>query len=330
MLYFAVRRTALALAVLVAISAVTFLLFYAGPQNAARSACGAKCDATAVAAIRHGMGLDESVPAQYWHYLTGLVGGRTLQDINGAPVACPAPCLGYSYFLHEPVVTAVGQALPVTLSLTLGAVAVVILLGGGTGFLSALFPRTLLDRALNTFTLVGASVQLIFIGYAVQYYLVYQAHLLPQPGYTSPWSNPLEWARGMLLPWLMLGWVTAAVYARLARAQLLDTMGEEYIRTARSKGLGWRRTHLKYTVRGAGAPLVQLLGLEVGWLLGGSVIAETVFGLNGVGKLAQTAITQNDLPTVVGTVLLAAFFVVLFVALTDLLIALLDPRIRLA
>ncbi|NEA54250.1 ABC transporter permease [Streptomyces sp. SID13666] len=330
MLAFAVRRTAQVLAVLVAISAVTFALFYAGPQDAARSACGAKCDAAAVASIRHGMGLDQAVPAQYWHYLSGLVAGRTLQDINGAPVACPAPCLGYSYFLHEPVVTAIGQAFPVTLSLTLGAVLVLAVIGGGTGFLSALFPRSWLDRALNTFTLVGASVQLIFIGYAVQYYLVYQAHLLPQPGYTSPWHDPAGWFRGMLVPWLMLGWVSAAVYARLARTQMLDTMGEEYIRTARSKGMGWWQAHLKYTARGSAAPLVQLIGLEIGWLLGGSVIAETVFGLNGVGKLALTAITQNDLPTVVGTVLLAALFVVVFVALTDCLIALLDPRIRLS
>lgn len=330
MLAFTFRRLFQIALVLLAISAITFTLFYAGPQDPARLICGIKCSPAAVTAMRSNMGLDQPIATQYWHYLTGLLVGRTVHDIDGGPVACSAPCLGYSYFLKRPVLTAIGQSLPTTLSIAAGGVLMLALLGGGIGFVCALRQRTWIDRCLSVFTLVGSSLQLIFVGVIAQYYLVEDFHLLPQPQYVSPLTDFGQWCAGMLLPWMALGYVGAAVYARLARTQMLDTMGEEYIKTARSKGMGWLRIHVKYTTRGGLAPLVQLMGLEIGWLLGGSVIAEVVFGLNGLGKLALNAITQNDLPTIEGTVLVAGFSVVLFVALADLAVALLDPRVRLA
>ncbi|MET9296484.1 ABC transporter permease [Streptomyces sp. NPDC003077] len=325
-----IRRCLQAAVVLLAISATAFALFYAAPADPALIACGPQCDTAQVEAVRHSMGLDRPLLAQYAEYLRGLVAGRTIADVDGTPIACPAPCLGYSYTLHEPVREAITGRFPVTLSLAAGALLVILVLGIGAGFVSALRRGTVTDRLLSGFTLVGASVQIYFLGYALQYLLVYGTGLLPLPGYTPPGEDLAAWAGGLLLPCLVLGFVNAAVFARLSRAQMLEVMHEGYVRTARGKGLGTLRTHLKYTSRGAAAPLVQLLGLEVGALLGGAFITETVFGLSGVGKLAVDAVTQNDLPTVVGTVLLAAFFVVVFVAVADLVVAWLDPRVRLA
>ncbi|MGK5548008.1 ABC transporter permease [Streptomyces sp. URMC 127] len=326
---YVLRRALQAAAVLLAITAAAFGLFYAAPSDPALIACGPKCDTAQVEAVRHSMGLDQPPAGQYLDYLRGLVAGRTISDVDGTPIDCSAPCLGYSYTLHQPVLDAIGDRFPVTLSLAGGALVVITVLGAGTGFTAALRRGTAADRLLSGFTLVGASVQIYFLGYALQYLLVYKSGLLPLPGYTPLADGPGAWATGLLLPWLVLGFVNAAVFARLARSQTLETMHEGYVRTARGKGLTAPRAHLKYTARGAAGPLVQLLGLEAGALFGGAFITETVFGLGGVGKLAVDSVVQNDLPTVVGTVLLAAFFVVVFVALADLVMARLDPRVRL-
>lgn len=323
------RRALQAAAVLLAITAAAFGLFYAAPTDPALIACGPKCDTGQVEAVRASMGLDQPLAAQFLDYLGGLVSGRTIADVDGSAIHCSAPCLGYSYALHQPVLDAIGDRLPVTLSLAGGALAVILVIGVGGGLLAALRRGTVTDRLLSGFSLIGASVQIYFLGYVLQYLLVYSSGLLPLPEFVPLTDDPGRWAAGLLLPWLVLGYVNAAVFARLARSQMLETMHEGYVRTARGKGLGTWRTHLKYTARGAAAPVVQLLGLEIGALFGGAFITETVFGLGGVGTLAVDAVTGNDLPTVAGTVLLAAFSVVVFVAVADLVVAWLDPRVRL-
>ncbi|MFB7631936.1 ABC transporter permease [Streptomyces sp. NPDC056149] len=323
------RRALQAAAVLLAIAAAAFGLFYAAPSDPALIACGPKCDTAQVEAVRTSMGLDQPLVAQFLDYLGGLVTGRSIADVDGTPLHCPAPCLGYSYALHQPVLDAIGDRLPVTVSLAGGALVVILVLGVGAGLVAALRRGTATDRLLSGFNLIGASVQIYFLGYLLQLLLVYGTGLLPMPQYVPLADHPGRWAAGLLLPWLVLGFVNAAVFARLTRSQMLETMPEGFVRTARAKGLGALRAHLKYTARGAAGPLVQLLGLEIGALFGGAFITETVFGLGGVGKLAVDAVTGNDLPTVVGTVLLAAFFVVVFVALADLVVAWLDPRVRL-
>lgn len=327
---YVIRRALQAVAVLLAITAAAFGLFYATPSDPALIACGPQCDTAQVEAVRHSMGLDQPLAAQYADYLRGLVAGRTIADVDGSPIDCPAPCLGYSYALHQSVLDAITDRFPATASLAIGALVVILVLGIGVGFVAALRRGTRSDRLLSGFTLLGASVQIYFLGYVLQYLLVYLTGALPVPGFTPFGTSPGAWAAGLLLPWLVLGFVNAAVFARLSRAQLLETMHEGYVRTARARGLSTLRTHLKYSARGAAAPLVQLLGLEVGALFGGAFITETVFGIDGIGKLAVDSVVQNDLPTVVGTVLLAAFFVVVFVAVADLVVAWLDPRVRLA
>ncbi|MEU7206569.1 ABC transporter permease [Streptomyces sp. NPDC045470] len=324
------RRGAQAVAVLIAITALAFALFYAAPSDPALIACGPKCDTAQIEAVRVSMGLDRPLLTQFLDYVGGIVTGRTIADVDGTPIPCPAPCLGYSYPLHQPVLAAIADRLPVTASLAAGALAVIIVLGVGSGLAAALRRGRTTDRLLSGFSLLGASVQIYFLGYVLQFLLVYTTGLFPPPRYVPFATHPAQWALGLLLPWLVLGFVNAAIFARLTRSQLLETMHHGYVRTARAKGLGTWRTHLKYTTRGAAGPLVQLLGLEVGALLGGAFITETVFGLGGVGKLAVDAVNGNDLPTAVGTVLLAAFFVVVFVAVADVVVAWLDPRVRLA
>ncbi|MFF5442265.1 ABC transporter permease [Streptomyces achromogenes] len=324
------KRAAQAVAVLLAITALAFALFYAAPSDPALIACGPKCDTSQVEAVRASMGLDRPLLAQFLDYVGGIVTGRTIADVDGTPIPCPAPCLGYSYTLHQPVLAAIADRLPVTVSLAAGALTVIVVLGVGSGLAAALRRGRATDRLLSGFSLLGASVQIYFLGYVLQFLLVYTTGLFPLPRYVPFATHPAQWALGLLLPWLVLGFVNAAVFARLTRSQLLETMHHGYVRTARAKGLGTLRAHLKYTARGAAGPLVQLLGLEVGALLGGAFITETVFGLGGVGKLAVDAVNGNDLPTVVGTVLLAAFFVVVFVAVADVVVAWLDPRVRLA
>ncbi|MFI8825129.1 ABC transporter permease [Streptomyces sp. NPDC053431] len=324
------KRVAQAVAVLFAITATAFGLFHAAPSDPALIACGPRCTSAQLAAVRTSMGLDQPIASQFTDYVGGIVVGRTIADVDGTPIPCPAPCLGYSYTLHQPVLTAIGDRLPVTVSIAVGALAVILVLGVGSGLVAALRRGTATDRLLSGFNLLGASVQISFLGYVVLFLLVYSTGLFPPPRYVPFADRPGQWALGLILPWLVLGFVNAAVYARLTRSQMLETMHHGYVRTARAKGLGTLRTHLRYTARGAAGPLVQLLGLEVGALLGGAFITETVFGLGGVGKLAVDAVTGNDLPTVVGTVLVAAFFVVVFVAVADLVVAWLDPRVRLA
>ncbi|MFE5908660.1 ABC transporter permease [Streptomyces wedmorensis] len=324
------KRVAQAVAVLLAITATTFGLFYAVPSDPAQIACGPQCDSAQLAAVRTSMGLDQPVVSQFTDYVGGIVTGRTIADVDGTPIPCPAPCLGYSYTLHQPVLDAIEDRLPVTVSIAVGALAVILVLGVGSGLVAALRRGTATDRLLSGFNLLGASVQIYFLGYMLLLLLVYSTGLFDPPAYVPFTDRPAQWALGLILPWLVLGFVNAAVFARLTRAQMLEAMHHGYVRTARAKGLGTVRVHLKYTARGAAGPLVQLLGLEVGALFGGAFITETVFGLGGIGKLAVDAVNGNDLPTVVGTVLLAAFFVVVFVALADLVVAWLDPRVRLA
>lgn len=326
---YVLRRAAQAAAVLLVITAVTFALFYAAPSDPALTACGPQCDRAQVAELHKAMGLDQPVAAQFADYLRGLLAGRTITNVDGTSVDCAAPCLGYSYVLQEPVLDAIADRFPATLSVAAGALAVIVVLGIGTGFTAALRRGRPVDRLLSGFTLIGASVQIFFLGYVLQYLLVYTTGLFPVPGYTPFGEDAGAWLAGLLLPWLVLGFVNAAVFARLSRSQLLETMHEGYVRTARAKGMSALRAHLKYTARGAAGPLVQLLGLEVGALLGGAFITETVFGISGVGRLAVDSVLQNDLPTVLGTVLIAAFFVVVFVAVADLVVAWLDPRVRL-
>jgi peptide/nickel transport system permease protein len=245
-------------------------------------------------------------------------------------VHCPAPCLGYSFITQNPVLPDLLDRLPVTISLAAGA-AVLWLTGGiSVGVLSALRRGSVFDRAAMGVALAGVSLPIFFTGMLALTIFSYQLKWTAPGGtYTPIEENPAKWFYALLLPWLVLALQFSAQYARLTRAGMLETMGEDYIRTARAKGLRERDVTVKHGLRAALTPILTIFGLDFGLLLGGAVITESVFSLPGLGKYAVDAITTNDLPKVLGVTLMAAFFVVVANLVVDLLYAVVDPRVRL-
>ncbi|KZM72955.1 ABC transporter permease [Nocardia terpenica] len=325
MLAFLTRRILGGLVILLIICAVTFMLFYIAPgSNVARLACGKTCSPELVAAVAHQMGVDKPVWQQFLVYLGGIFAGRTIGDNY-----CGAPCLGYSFHNHRPVLDTIVDRLPVTLSLTIGAVVIFLAVGVGSGMLAALRKGKLSDKAAMGFAVVGGAQQIFVLGPFLLFLFVYSTHIMDVPHYTSFLSNPLRWAIGLLLPWVCLAIITAAYYARLTRSSMVEVLSEDYIRTVRAKGMGQATIYVKHAFRGAMSPIATLLGLDIAVLLGGAIITETVFNLPGVGQLAATSVKDSDLPVMMAVVLLAAAAVVVANIVVDVVYAFIDPRVRL-
>ncbi len=307
------------------ISMVTFGVFYVLPADPAALSAGKNSSTEEIEIIRTKLGLDKPVYVQYGAFVKGVFVGR---DIGGND--CPAPCFGYSFKNEQPVWETLIDRVPVTLSIAAGASVLWLLMGVGIGIASALRRGTALDRGSMTFALAGVSLPTIFTGYVVLLVVVYKLRLLPQPAYHDFTDNPLKWAEGLLLPWLVLAFYYSALYARLTRASMLETMNEDYVRTARAKGLPESTVIRRHGLRAALTPIVTIFGLDLGSLLGGAVITESVFSINGLGKLAISSITTIDLPVIIGVTVFAAFFVVTANLLVDVLYAVVDPRVRLS
>lgn len=324
---FLLRRTLLGILTMVAVSVLAFLMFFALPRDPVTAMCPKNCDAARLERVRVELGLDDPKPVQYWHYVEGVFAGRDLGRSQGG--YCPAPCLGYSYVNGEPVTTTFARVIPVTLSIVIPAAILWLAVGIGLGVLSALRRGSVLDRLAIGFSLAGASLQLYFVGGVLLLVFVYTLRILPYPKYTSILDDPVRWATALILPWCTLAFLFSAVYARLSRAQMLETLSEDYVRTATAKGLKRRSVIGRHTLRAAITPLVTAAGLDIGAALGGTVITETTFGLRGLGRTAVDAVKDGDLPTIMGTVLLAAAFIVVANIVVDALYATIDPRIRL-
>jgi peptide/nickel transport system permease protein len=317
MIRFVIHRLLISAVVLWLISVAVFALFYLAPADPARVIAGRLATPATVAAVRHRLGLDLPVPEQYGHFLIGALHGD----------------LGYSYYNSEPVRTLILARLPVTTSLTFGAAVIWLVVGIGAGVLSARRPRTLMDRGTTLFVVTGLSMPTFLVGLLLLYVLFFRLHLLgvtafPGGGYVPLGQSPVQWALHLILPWVTLAVVSAASYTRLARTSLLEVFGEDYVRTARAKGITERRVVYRHALRSALTPLVTQLGVDVGTLLGGAIVTETVFGLPGLGQLAVQSITTQDLPVIVGIVLLAALFVIAANMVVDLCYAVIDPRVR--
>jgi peptide/nickel transport system permease protein len=315
-LRFLVRRLLFGVLVLWLISVAVFVLFFVAPHDPARTIAGRQATAQTVMLVRHRLGLDKPVLTQYGAFLIRLAHGD----------------LGYSYYNSEPVRSLIAARLPVTLSLTLGGAVLWLVVGVGIGVIAARRPRSLLDRGATVFVLAGLSMPTFLVGLLLLYFLFFRLHLagvdaFPGGGYVPLTQSPAQWAQHLVLPWLTLALVSAATYSRLTRGSLLEVLGEDYVRTARSKGLSDRRVVYRHALRSALTPVVTQLGIDVGALLGGAIITENVFGLPGLGQLAVQSVTTQDLPVIVGIVLLAAFFVVAANIVVDLLYAVLDPRV---
>lgn len=326
-----IKKVLLAVTTLLAISVLTFALFFLMPSNPAEVMCGnqQRCGPERLAQIEQRMGLDEPAYVQYGKFVKGVFVGRTFGE--GATARdCPAPCLGYSFRNDEPVTAIVGRTLPVTLSIVFGAAVVWLLIGLSVGMISALRRGTVFDKVAVGTSLVGASMPIFFFGYLLLIVLVYETGLLPNPKYTPITENPGAWAGAMILPWLGLGFLNSATYARLSRAQMLETLSEDFVRTARAKGLSKTTVYGRHALRAAITPIVTIAGLDLGTYLGGTVITESVFGFTGLGKTALNAAINLDMPIVMATVLLAAVFIIAANVLVDVLYAVIDPRVRLS
>ncbi|MGC1209825.1 MAG: ABC transporter permease [Micromonospora sp.] len=327
MVRFLLKRILLAVSVLLAVSIVSFLMFFALPRDPVTGMCPKNCNAERLERVRTELGLNDPKAEQYANYMKGIFVGRDLGSAQGGE--CEAPCLGYSYVNSEAVSDTFARVLPVTLNIVIPAAVLWLALGVGLGMISALRRGSLLDRISIGLTLTFASLQLYFVGAVLLLVFVYHLKILPTPRYVSLFDNPVEWARGLVLAWVTLALLFSAIYARLSRAQMLETLSEDFVRTARAKGMAKRAVYGRHALRAAITPIVTIAGLDVGGALGGTVITETTFGIQGLGRTAVEAVRQGDLPTIMATVLISALFVVIANVVVDLLYAFIDPRVRL-
>lgn len=325
MLGYVMRRLLWVVVLLFAISILSFLMFFLLPGDPAAQAVPKGATPETLALIRHRMGLDLPVYKQYLNFLHGpdLIGAGHASGVLNWP-----PNLGWSFRNQEPVLDTILDRLPVTASLTIGSAVFWLLIGIPIGVLAALRPRSLRDRAAMGFALFGVSVPVFLVGIGLLYVFYFKLGWAPPPKYVPFQDNPLQWANQLLLAWITIAVGTAALYTRMVRGNMLEVMGEDYVRTARAKGLSERRVVVKHILRSSLTPVVTMLGLDIGVLLGGAIVTERVFGLPGVGATTVQAIIDNDLPVIQGVVLFAAFFVVMFNLIVDIFYAVLDPRVR--
>lgn len=329
MLNYIAKRVAAGTLVLAIVSAIVFSIFYILPADPARLACGKSCTPELMQRIKVALEIDQPLQVQYGRFIKGIFVGRTYLKGTEAELQCGAPCLGYSYQTDQPVTELLMDRLPATLSIAVGASVLWLLIGLSSGIVSALRRGTMVDKFSQGVALGAASLQIYFVGLVLQFIFVDKLAWLPMPGYTSPFEYPLDWAKQMALPWITLAFLLSAIYSRLTRAGMIEVMSEDYVRTARAKGLTERTVNMKHVLRGAITPIVTVFGLDLGALLGGAVITEYVFNVPGLGKLSTEAVTNLDIPVVTGTVLFAAFFVITANIIVDLLYAALDPKVRL-
>jgi peptide/nickel transport system permease protein len=318
---FLVRRILLGVFVMWMVTVVVFGMFFAGPgpESVARRLAGRNASPQIVDLIRKRLHLDKPIVVQYWEFLKRLVWHHDL---------------GYSYYHQQPVATVLKEAFPITLSLALGAAVIWLVIGVLSGVLSAVRRGSVWDRLSTTIALVLYSAPTFVLGLLILWVFYYQLTIhgikwFPGQGYTYLTQSPTQWFKGLVLPWITLALVSAATYTRLTRGSLLEVLGEDYIRTARSKGLTERRVIYRHGLRSALTPVVSQFGIDVGTLLGGAIITESVFGMPGLGYTAVNSIQQQDLPVIIGIVIIATAAVIVANIVVDIFYAVLDPRVRL-
>ncbi|MFI1659823.1 ABC transporter permease [Streptomyces sp. NPDC020472] len=325
---YVLKRLAGAALVLLALSVLVYALFYVAPGDPARLACGERCNPQQIAQVREQLGLNESAFAQYLHFLQGVLTGRDYSTGTGV-LHCDAPCLGLSYQTDQQVTELILDRLPATASLALGAMVIWLVIGIGTGLLSALRRGGLTERALTVLTLAGTGTPVFILGLLLLMAVCAYLQWLPFPTYVPLGEDPEQWAWNMLLPWLTLGFFESAKYARLTRSSTLETLAEDHIRTFRAYGVGERSVVTRHALRGAVPPVIALSAVDLGTMFGGAVLTESLFGLPGLGKTLIDGVRHIDLPIVVGIVLLTGVAVVLANVVADLLYALADRRVAL-
>jgi len=312
---FVVRRLISTVVVLFAISVLTFLIFEAIPNgDPAQRLAGRTSTPETVAAIRHTWGFDRPIYDQYLLAMKNVFTGRVM-----------------SYTQQVNVESQIAQGLPATMSLAIGAGVIWLGFGVLLGVLSAARAGGAVDRALTAVAMIGVSTPVFLLGALLLYVLAYKLSLFPNGGYVSLTSNPAQWLSHMILPWFALSALFIGLYSRVLRSNMLDTINEDYVRTARAKGISAWQVLFRHVLRNSLISIVALWGLDFAAVVGGgAILTESVFNLHGVGQYAAQSIGALDVPPVLVIVMFGSFFVVLLSAVTDVVIALLDPRIKLA
>jgi peptide/nickel transport system permease protein len=331
---FIIRRLIAAVFLLIIVSMVTFAIFFLLPKlggqtnyGLATQYVGRNPTRAAVLQMEQQLGLDKPFYLQYWGYLrTIVVGGHYQTGTSSA--YCPPPCFGYSFKNQQPVWPMMVSDIPVTASLAFGAAILWLFFGITIGVISALKRGTIFDRFSMGLALAGVSLPIFFTGLISLELFSYKWPIFPNVTFVPLTQNPLLWARNLVLPWVTLAFLYAALYARLTRAGMLETMSEDFIRTARAKGLPERTVIVRHGLRAALTPIITIFGMDLGALLGGAILTEYTFSLHGLGLFTIEAINDQDYPEIMGVVLLAAFFIVIANLVVDIMYSVADPRVR--
>jgi peptide/nickel transport system permease protein len=336
-LTYIIRRVLGGLGLLVAVSMITFGIFFVVPRLAGETPeimasryVGSRASSDQYHLVAERLGFYDPLWLQYWHWLKAIFVGMDFDYGNGVE-HCAAPCFGYSYLKSTPVWPDLIDRAGVTMSLAIGAAVIWVLFGVSTGVVSALRRGSVFDRAAMSVALAGVSLPIFFTGLVSLVVFSYGRPFrftAPGSSYVSFAKNPAEWAYDLILPWVTLAFLFAASYARLTRAGMLETMHEDYVRTARAKGLPERTVVVKHGLRAALTPIVTIFGLDLGLLLGGAVLTESTFSLPGLGKYAVDAVMRQDFPQVMGVTMFATFFIVVANIVVDVLYGVVDPRVR--
>jgi peptide/nickel transport system permease protein len=332
---YVIRRLVAAVLMLIIVSLATFAIFFlvprlagATPEDLASRYVGRTAAEEQVREMADKLGFTDPLLVQYGRFAKAIIIGADY-DTGPTTVHCPAPCFGYSFITQNPVWPDLLDRLPVTISLAAGAALLWLIGGVSVGVLSALRRGSVFDRTAMMIALAGVSLPIFFTGLVALALFSYRLGITaPGGSYTEFTTNPAEWAYNLILPWITLAFLYAAGYARLTRAGMLETMNEDYIRTARAKGLPEQTVVLRHGLRSALTPIATIFGLDLGLLLGGAILTESTYSLPGIGKYAVDAITSNDFPKIMGVVLLGAFFIIIANLVVDIVYAVLDPRVR--
>ncbi|MBM9458807.1 ABC transporter permease [Nocardioides sp. zg-536] len=337
MLAYAIRRLFIGVILLIVMSLTTFALFFASPIEPADFACGKNCSAAQKKETAAALGYDDNFLEQWGKFAVGVVKGRDFPDDPAlretAPdliVRCDAPCLGYSTERGSTVTDLVKETLPVTASIAVAAFVLWIFFGVLFGVIAALRRGTIVDRGLVGLSLIVYAFPTFFVGLLLYKFVAVKWGWVDVPRYTSIAEGGIGgWASSLVLPAITLAVFFMAAYVRMTRSYVIESFSEDYVRTARAKGLSERRVTFKHALRAALTPIVTMAGLDFAGLMGGAIITESVFNYPGLGKLAVLANSDFDLPTLVGLVILLATFVIVANIIVDLLYAVIDPRVRL-
>ncbi|WP_328905993.1 ABC transporter permease [Streptomyces sp. NBC_00234] len=332
MLTYLIRRLMAVAVMLVVIVVVVFCIFFLIPQwtgvDPATMYVGKTSDAAAVEGIRQKLALDEPILIQVMEFFKGIFVGRTYAA-GGDVTNCAMPCFGYSFRSEQAIWPVLTDRLPVTMTLALGAAVLWLLFGVAAGVLSALKRGTGWDRSAMVVALAGVSLPIFFTAMVSLAVFDYGLGWIDS-GFVPIGDSFGGWFQGMLLPWVTLAFLYAAMYARITRATMLEVMGEDYIRTARAKGLSEPVVIGKHAMRSTMTPILTMLGMDLGALIGGAILTETAFSLPGLGQAVLKAISERDLPVILGVVLITSLAVIIANLVVDILYAVIDPRVRLS